>query len=249
MFINFLYFLIRMFCKIFGVSFSFSNDGEDLILMKYLNKIKNGNYIDIGSHKPIKISNTFLFYLSGWKGICIDPLPFLKKKYRFFRRSDKFINSGVLTSKSDYQKEINFYYYKKYSDLSTFDPDRVEDLRKTYGREPSSIIPVSKITVFDLISISKDLFGHNNAIHLLSLDIEGFELDILNDFFSNKVYPWIICVEEIGQTAETLINGKIYKLMKSNGYILGSRTFLSSIYVSRSILSKLPSDYIKELKI
>ena len=249
MFINFLYFLIRMFCKIFVVSFSFSNDGEDLILMKYLNKIKNGNYIDIGSHKPIKISNTFLFYLSGWKGICIDPLPFLKKKYRFFRRSDKFINSGVLTSKSDYQKEINFYYYKKYSDLSTFDPDRVEDLRKTYGREPSSIIPVSKITVFDLISISKDLFGHNNAIHLLSLDIEGFELDILNDFFSNKVYPWIICVEEIGQTAETLINGKIYKLMKSNGYILGSRTFLSSIYVSRSILSKLPSDYIKELKI
>ena len=238
-----------MFCKIFGVSFSFLNDGEDLILMKYLNKIKNGNYIDIGSHKPIKISNTFLFYLSGWKGICIDPLPFLKKKYRFFRRSDKFINSGVLTSKSDYQKEINFYYYKKYSDLSTFDPDRVEDLRKTYGREPSSIIPVSKITVFDLISISKDLFGHNNAIHLLSLDIEGFELDILNDFFSNKVYPWIICVEEIGQTAETLINGKIYKLMKSNGYILGSRTFLSSIYVSRSILSKLPSDYIKELKI
>jgi len=66
-------FLIKQLCKLIGLSFSFSSDGEDVILMKYLCRIKNGNYIDIGSHQPAQHFNTFLFYLSGWKGICIDP--------------------------------------------------------------------------------------------------------------------------------------------------------------------------------
>ena len=86
---NLFYFLVRAFCKIVGLSFSFSNDGEDFALMKYLAKIKNGNYIDIGSHRPVKISNTFLFYLLGWIGICVDPLPSLKNKYRFISFSSE----------------------------------------------------------------------------------------------------------------------------------------------------------------
>ena len=68
------------------------------------------------------------------------------------------------------------------------------------------------------------------------------------DFFSWSVRPWIVCVEEIGVLAENIENGEIYKLMKNNGYILGSRTFLSSIYVLESKLDSLPSHYIKELK-
>ena len=46
---NLCHFLFRVLSKIFGLSFSFSSDGEDAILIKYLSKIKNGNYIDIGS--------------------------------------------------------------------------------------------------------------------------------------------------------------------------------------------------------
>ena len=104
MFIKFFYFFVRQLCKIVGLSFSFSSDGEDVILMKYLCRIKNGNYIDIGSNQPVKHSNTFLYYLTGWRGLCIDPLPNLKSKYRLIRGRDKFINAGVLGSRSKSQK-------------------------------------------------------------------------------------------------------------------------------------------------
>lgn len=246
---NLFYFLVRAFCKIVGLSFSFSNDGEDFALMKYLAKIKNGNYIDIGSHRPVKISNTFLFYLLGWNGICVDPLPSLKNKYRFIRGRDKFINAGVFGSKSMSQEDFNFYYYKNHTDNSTFDPARVKELSKNFGREPSSVTSVPKITVSEILSSSEKFFGESKEIQLLNLDIEGFEIDILEDFFSHKVFPWVVCVEELGQMAETIQNGEIYKLMKSNGYTLGSRTFLSSIYVLKDRLNILPSPYIKELKI
>ena len=51
---------------------SFSQFGEDLIINKILNKISNGNYLDLGSFHPMHFSNTFLLYLKGWRGVNID---------------------------------------------------------------------------------------------------------------------------------------------------------------------------------
>lgn len=249
MLINFLYFIIKCFCKISGLSISFSNDGEDLILIKYLAKINDGNYIDIGSHQPVKGSNTFLFYLLKWQGICIDPLPSLRNKYKFFRSRDKFINAGVIGSNSKNKKELKYYYYKYNTDNSTLDPNRVKELSTKFGREPSSIISIPKITISEMLHADKKFKSINKEIHLLSLDIQGFEFDILNDFFTCNIFPWIICVEEIGKTADTLKNGKIYSLMKNNNYMLGSRTFLSSIYVLKNKIDQLLSPYIKELQL
>ena len=83
----------------FGITLTFSSDGEDSVLIKWLGGIKNGFYVDIGSHKPLFSSNTYGFYLLGWKGICIDPNPGLKLKYKIFRSSDLFINSALVFDK------------------------------------------------------------------------------------------------------------------------------------------------------
>jgi FkbM family methyltransferase len=249
MFIRLFYFVVRQLCKLIGLSFSFSGDGEDVIIMKYLCRIKNGNYIDIGSHQPTQHSNTFLFYLTGWKGICIDPLPSLKIKYRFIRGRDAFVNAGIIGSKSKIKNKLNFFYYKKHRDNSTFDPARVKELSDKFGREPSSVIDIPTVGVADVLSSHEEFIGLNKDINLLNLDIEGFEIDVLNDLFACKVYPWVVCVEELGKVAETLKNGEIHRLMTKNGYILGSRTFLSSIYILKNIINRLPSPYIKELDI
>ncbi len=249
MLVKVFYYLVRRICKIIGVPFTFSHDGEDLSLLKYLSNLEKGIYIDIGSHQPVWGSNTFLFYLLGWKGICIDPLPNLKNKYKFIRKRDKFINAAVFGSKAKNKNDLNFYYYKNNRDNSTFDPDRVKELKNKFGREPSSVIPVPKMNVIEMLSSSKYFLENNKEINLLNLDIEGFEKDILEDFFSCGVHPWIVCVEEIGLLVQNIHKGEIFELMKNNGYILGSRTFLSSIYVLENKLNDLPSHYIKELNI
>ena len=68
MLVKIFYFLIKAINKVAGQPFSFSNDGEDFVLLKYLSKIEKGTYIDIGSHKPVRGSNTFLFLFTrmGW---------------------------------------------------------------------------------------------------------------------------------------------------------------------------------------
>ena len=54
---------------------SYSEYYEDLILYLLLFDIEKGFYIDVGAYDPIQVSVTKFFYLKGWRGINIEPLP------------------------------------------------------------------------------------------------------------------------------------------------------------------------------
>ena len=61
---------------------SYSQTGEDQILSFLLREEQNGFYLDIGCNHPIKLSNSYNFYLRGWKGICVDANSELIKKFK-----------------------------------------------------------------------------------------------------------------------------------------------------------------------
>ena len=236
--------------SILGVSGSFSADGEDYILIKYLSGLEDGLYIDIGSHKPIKHSVTYPLYMMGWHGLCVDPLPLLRKRYQKFRKNDVFLNVGVSNDSSLGDKQfLEFYYYKKHPDNSTFDRKQVDMLENIYDRTPSSINHVPVISVEKLLDIYKLRINADKTVHLLNLDVEGGELNILKNIFINKVFPWFICVEELGFVAEDLSKSAVNQLVSGNGYILVAKTFLSSIYMRRDVGKCLNSSFVKSLKI
>lgn len=63
----------------------FSQEGEELILSRLFGYKTNGYYVDIGCYNPKRFSNTYSFYLNGWRGINIDAnIDTIKlfKKYR-----------------------------------------------------------------------------------------------------------------------------------------------------------------------
>lgn len=68
----------RKIYKRYNISFS-QGGGDDIQLYKLLKATNPGVYVDIGCWHPVKASNTYFFNLRGWKGICIDPNPELKK--------------------------------------------------------------------------------------------------------------------------------------------------------------------------
>ena len=54
---------------------SYSQEGEDMILRRFLAGQKDGFYVDVGAHHPVRFSNTYYFYKQGWAGINIEPNP------------------------------------------------------------------------------------------------------------------------------------------------------------------------------
>ncbi len=241
-----LYKLLKRAIIFFGIPLHFSSDGEDYILQKIFGDLKKGNYVDLGSHHPVFHSNTFLFYLNGWRGVCVDPLPNLKNKYKFFRSEDIFISAGFITK--NINKKLVFYHYKNNPDNSTFNKDRVTELKNKFSRVPTEEIQVSMINIDGILDNYKKL-NKNLEIHLLNLDVEGFEEKILEEFFFKKIFPWVVCVEDLGYLAEELDKSIINSIMKKNGYKLGMKTFLSSVYIYAPIISKLKSQYVKEWKL
>ena len=71
----------RFFNRILGTTFTFSADGEDIILRKFLSGLDSGFYVDLGAHDYKDGSNTFLFLSFGLVWYLCRPLPGIKKNF------------------------------------------------------------------------------------------------------------------------------------------------------------------------
>jgi hypothetical protein len=101
----------------------FSQEGEDGLLERVCAGKLNGFYVDIGAHHPQRFSNTYVFYLKGWRGINVDPMPGSKQRFDILRDRDTNLEVGV----SDVREELIYYSFKEPA-LNTFDPGVAEGL-------------------------------------------------------------------------------------------------------------------------
>lgn len=56
----------------------YSAHEEEKVINKYIDKNPDteiGTYIDIGAGDPIENSNTYYYYVRGWRGILVEPYP------------------------------------------------------------------------------------------------------------------------------------------------------------------------------
>ena len=206
----------------------FGQTAEDAILQIYLPE-KRGFYLDIGAGRPITGSNTFSLYLRGWTGICIDPISVNSKLQKAFRSRDKFVNILVGPQES----EIDFWEFEPY-EYSTADQAVAEKVKQYSGIR---LLNYSKKVVRPLSSIAPALSPFDPS--LLSVDVEGFDLEVLksNDF--TKFRPRVICVEEWEATMDEHLNSEVETFLVLNNYKRKAWTGLSSVFVEKSYLDSM----------
>ena len=79
----------------YWMNYSWSQEGEDLLLKRVFEGQSVGFYVDIGAHHPKRFSNTYLFYRMGWRGINIDAMPGSMSAFNKIRSRDINIEAGV----------------------------------------------------------------------------------------------------------------------------------------------------------
>ena len=190
---------------------SFSQMGEDKFMWGFLKHIKNGYYVDIGASHPINGNNTYLFYLNGWSGICIDPL-LDEELYSIYRPKDKIIKKFYSINNNE-----NFYYC---SELEQISGSRILPIFKDFNYEKK------QISYLQLDEFKKTPKKH---INLLSLDCEGLDLEILKQIY--RFLPDIICIE--------ITNEKVKELddfLSLHNYIRHYYNFYNAIYIKKSYI-------------
>ncbi|WP_375559313.1 FkbM family methyltransferase [Bernardetia sp. OM2101] len=208
---------------------SYSQSGEDLIIDFFFTarQIDKPSYIDIGAYHPYKISNTALFYEKGARGIIIEPNPDGFEKFMKYRPEDTNLNIGVGNEAS-----VLSYYSMNSATLNTFS----EEEAKRYEEQGSAHIEkVIEVEVKTLISI---LEKYNNGMFpdFLSLDVEGWDYQILESLKQFQTTPKLICVETYSYTEGYIYKEKFDNLMKELGYVVYGTTTINTIYVKNELL-------------
>lgn len=208
---------------------SWSQCGEDLILRYLFDllQIARPCYIDIGAHHPWYYNNTYLFYRQGACGVNIEPDPSLHAGLRRGRRRDVNLNMGI----GPREAEMDFYVMSSRT-LNTFSALEARKYVEQYGMR---IVDTRRIGVQTFAQVVDAHLGYTPD--LVSLDVEGMDLDVLRSIDFSHYRPHVFCVETIGYAegdGSGIKSTEIHALMLENGYRLYADTYINSIYVAES---------------
>ncbi len=203
----------------------FSQNNEEDIIINLFNGKHNGTFMDIGSNDGVTLSNTFaLAQYYGWTGLLVEASPTayerMLKNYELIDRDIDLQNVAI--GKEDGYLE----FYESGELLGKGDISLVSSgVKSELDRWTSLNIPFHKMKV-PMTSFATMLSrSRHTHFDLLSLDIEGMELDVLPqiDFKALKI-----------QVAVIEFNGKNEKafndIMFPQGFKLVSKNMENLIY-------------------
>jgi len=211
------------------VSASYSQAGEDAVL-RFLfaeRRMDRISYLDVGTNLPDLGNNTYLFYLAGGRGVCVEADKTLIPKIAKTRPGDTVLNFGVSTGEAS---EAEFYIFDL-NGISTFDKAEAE---KRVASGKHRITEITRVKLVNINSILHDYFS--KYPDLLSLDIEGIDLPVLQTLDFEKYPIPVVCVETC-EYSENHIHPKdtaVATFMFSRDYEIYADTCINTIFVQKA---------------
>jgi len=164
---------------------SWAPNAEDIVLWRALGHRTPGFFVDVGACHPVDDSITKLFSLIGWRGINIEPQPYLVDMLNADRPLDINLGVGV----SDTPGELELFVVEEDQQRTTFSPTLAEGYR-TQGR----MVTTRSVPVMTLDQI---LEQHPlPRIDFLKIDAEGFEDQVVRGIDLQRHRPAVILAEQ-----------------------------------------------------
>jgi FkbM family methyltransferase len=187
----------------------------DEVLRQYFPNKNNGIFFDVGAFEPIKISNSYHFERNGWNCYCFEAntelIPLLKT-----HRNNVF-NYAISNENKDL---ISFNVVLTNGWTAGFSAIEIsDDYKKIF---PYEFTEVKKISVPQrtLNTIIEKEIADIKEIDILSVDVEGGELNCLKGLNLIKYKPQVIVIENVTNslTINDYLESYNYKLDKQIGY-------------------------------
>ena len=210
---------------------SYSQEGEDLILLRIFEKKRTGFYVDVGAHHPFRFSNTYLFYRMGWRGINIDATPGSMKLFNKFRKRDINIEVAI----GEKEDILTFYIFNEPA-LNTFDENLA---RQRNGKMGYYIIKELLLKVLPLSKILEKYLPEGQEIDFLNVDVEGKDFEVLKSNDWSTYRPKVVLVEILPSSIEEVFKHPIFIFMKENGYSFFAKTFNTCFFVENEFLKEI----------
>jgi FkbM family methyltransferase len=195
---------------------SYSAEGEDLLIDRFLEDRPLGFYVDVGAHHPKRFSNTYRLYCKGWSGLNIDANPGSMTLFRQVRPRDLNIEAAV----SSAARELTYYRFNEPA-LNTFS----KSLAKERVNEICSIIEQISIRTVPLWQLLDRHLPAGTSIDLMTVDVEGLDYEVLRSNDWGRYSPRYILVECAGsETLDQVNSDPVAKFLFGHGYSIVAKT-------------------------
>ncbi|WP_413267761.1 FkbM family methyltransferase [Floridanema flaviceps] len=204
---------------------SYAQHDEDLEIMKLFKFKASGYYVEVGANDGKTNSNTALLEEKGWKGLLIEANPDLIDSCVESRPNSIVVNYAVVAP--DNVGNVDFYKV-------VGGPGSLDGLSTTVGSENFTEMinryggEVQKISV-PATTLDELLKRYNSPLEfeLLSIDVEGAEMEVLRGFSIAHFKPKIVIVEDNSHGENTTVAN----YLRQYGYIRVHRTGVNDWYV------------------
>jgi FkbM family methyltransferase len=187
---------------------------ENKLKEEFFAGLQNGFFVDVGANEPKTGSQTWHLEKLGWRGVVVEPQPRLVQALKEERRAAVF--ACACSSPQNAGKNLQFQVSGIHSslDLNFF----VAGMRK------AEVIEVPARTLDDILEEA----DAPSPIDLLSIDVEGHEIEVLKGTSLARWQPRLIFIEDLA------LNTQLHRHLRSHGYKWVRRTGLNGWYVPES---------------
>jgi FkbM family methyltransferase len=203
-------------------------DVDKVVQQRFFPGQNAGIFVDVGAANPDYLSVSALYRSLGWKIIAIEPNPVFCElhakrghdvlQYACGDRDEDDVDFCVVDSHGA-PYENGQVSYESFSSLA---------IKETYARiRPQMDVAKIKVKLRRLDTILRTYAPDIERIDILSVDVEGWELEVLAGFDLRKYRPKVLVIEN-------LFNDPAYrKQIDEYGYHLWRFVAPNDVYVAR----------------
>lgn len=214
---------------------SFSQEGEDLLLARLFDTEETGFYVDIGAHHPTRFSNTHLLHVSGWRGINIDATPGSMSTFRKLRPHD--INLEIAVSSDAQPRTLYIFDEPALNSLSAAISTK-RDRESKYSIGSTVDLPTRKLRDILADHLPQDI----DRIDLMTVDVEGHDLDVLKSNDWDRFRPRVLLIEVFETALEDLESREEVTFLRQHGYVLYAKLVNTVVLVDGKSGNLIPQD-------
>jgi FkbM family methyltransferase len=189
-------------------SINYSQTGEDAIIRSLMDESIPGIYVDVGCHDPIRSSNTLSLYLHGWHGVNIDANPKLIDRFKATRLRDVAVCAAI----SDTEKDVVFHEFDD-ALVSTLSEEMLPEWQRKWRKVRERMVRTRTLD-----SVLQEHLRPGEQIDLLSVDVEGHDLNVLRSIDLDRFRPKLIVVEIHQLDLDLMRDHPVIRHLAGQGY-------------------------------
>lgn len=197
----------------------FTPEHEMPMVREFFRDTPRGFFVEVGANDPQKDSQSWHLEQQGWTGILIEPVPELAAELKRVRKAQVF--EVACSSPEQAGKVLRLHVAGPFS---SFDPNLA-----VTGMRAERTVDV-KVCTLDAVLVEG---GATAPLDLLSVDVEGHELEVLRGFDFARWKPRLILLEDHVSGLDK------HRFMRRAGYTLMRRTGLNGWYVPREAAPRM----------